>query len=53
VLHSFTGPEGAYPETELVFSNNGGLYGTTASGGPNGSGVVFKVQSLNHTSGCL
>jgi hypothetical protein len=53
VLHAFNGADGASPQTTLVFDHNGGLYGTTASGGPDGNGVVFKVQTLNSPPGCL
>lgn len=53
VLHNFGGPDGAYPETELIFNDAGALYGTTASGGPHGSGVVFKLQTVNHPVACM
>lgn len=36
--------DGATPETELVEGNDGFLYGVTRFGGPNGTGVVFKVS---------
>jgi uncharacterized repeat protein (TIGR03803 family) len=53
VLYTFTGAaDGGYPESDLVFDNQGNLYGTTAGGGnlkcqPSGCGVVFK---LTHSS---
>lgn len=35
--------KGAYPQGRLVQSDDGSLYGMTASGGPDGSGTIFKV----------
>lgn len=45
VLGSPVNDEGASPETELVEGPepDGFLYGVTRSGGPNGTGVVFKL----------
>lgn len=34
---------GASPEAELIEGPGGFLYGTTRNGGPNGTGVVFKL----------
>ncbi len=42
VLHTFTGPDGFFPDANLIL-RNGNLYGTTAAGGPHGGGVVFEV----------
>ena len=42
-LASFTGDNGASPQTALVLATNGMLYGTTPSGGLNGFGTVFKM----------
>src|ERR1022692_4306359 len=36
-------PDGAGPFAGLVQATNGGLYGTTVSGGTNGQGTVFKI----------
>jgi uncharacterized repeat protein (TIGR03803 family) len=36
--------DGANPETELVEGSDGRLYGVTRTGGPNGTGVVFRVS---------
>lgn len=44
VLHSFTGTDGANPAAGLVQDAAGNLYGTTAAGGPDGFGVVFKLS---------
>jgi uncharacterized repeat protein (TIGR03803 family) len=35
--------DGANPETELVEGGDGYLYGVTRAGGPDGTGVVFKI----------
>lgn len=43
VLHRFTGYDGAEPDANLILDDQGNLYGTTATGGPGGAGVVFKV----------
>jgi uncharacterized repeat protein (TIGR03803 family) len=49
VLYSFKdGTDGGFPQTSLIATKNGVLYGTTNSGGvtkncPNGCGVVFKL----------
>jgi uncharacterized repeat protein (TIGR03803 family) len=42
-LHSFDGTDGANPGAGLVQATNGDLYGTTANGGANGAGTVFKI----------
>jgi uncharacterized repeat protein (TIGR03803 family) len=47
VLHSFTSsndPDGAQPESTLVEASDGNLYGTTYSGGANGSGTAFRIS---------
>jgi uncharacterized repeat protein (TIGR03803 family) len=43
VLHSFNGSDGETLVGGLVFDTNGNLYGTAASGGAYGHGVVFKL----------
>lgn len=44
-LHSFTGVsgDGALPLSPLIQGNDGKLYGMTASGGGNGSGLIYQV----------
>jgi len=42
VLHAFGGPDGFRPLSKLVF-RSGGFYGTTSSGGLNGTGTVFVL----------
>jgi uncharacterized repeat protein (TIGR03803 family) len=44
VLYSFTGgADGGYPVGGVIFDPAGNLYGTTESGGDQGSGVVFTL----------
>jgi uncharacterized repeat protein (TIGR03803 family) len=43
VLHTFGGIDGAQPDANLILDSNGNLYGTTATGGVNGGGVVFEL----------
>jgi uncharacterized repeat protein (TIGR03803 family) len=43
VLHTFIGSDGAQPDANLVLDDKGNLYGTAATGGPNGAGVVFEI----------
>jgi uncharacterized repeat protein (TIGR03803 family) len=48
-LYSFTGTnDGAVPSAALVQGSDGNFYGTTAFGGTNGLGTVFKI-STNET----
>jgi uncharacterized repeat protein (TIGR03803 family) len=46
ILYSFgaTVTDGSGPTCSLILDNSGNLYGTTPSGGANGSGTVFKVD---------
>jgi len=43
VLHVFTGYDGAQPDANLILDSQGNLYGTTATGGVYGGGVVFEI----------
>lgn len=46
-LYEFTGgDDGEDPGGPLVFDNAGNLYGTTASGGASGNGVVFELSPV-------
>jgi len=45
VLHTFTDtPDGALPYAPVVPDSAGNIYGTTAEGGANGFGTVFKID---------
>jgi len=44
ILHTFTGSDGAQPDANMTFGPDGNLYGTTATGGTYGAGVVFEIQ---------
>jgi len=43
VLHTFLGSDGAQPDANLILDDKGNLYGTAATAGPYGAGVVFEV----------
>jgi len=46
VLYSFAGGnDGINPACSLITDAGGNLYGTTAAGGPNGSGIVFRLTA--------
>jgi uncharacterized repeat protein (TIGR03803 family) len=47
MLHTFTGPDGANPQSRLIQDATGNLYGTTYYAGQSGYGTVFKMAS-NH-----
>jgi uncharacterized repeat protein (TIGR03803 family) len=48
VLHSFNGSDGQLAESALVQGNDGNFYGTTALGGDNHKGTVFKIDSMGN-----
>jgi uncharacterized repeat protein (TIGR03803 family) len=49
ILHSFEDvPDGYEPIAGLVLDPGGTLYGTTASGGVNDAGTVFKLDTSGH-----
>jgi uncharacterized repeat protein (TIGR03803 family) len=54
ILHNFggIGKDGYAPLTDLVFGSNT-LYGTTASGGTNGNGTIFKINTDGNGYGIL
>jgi len=43
ILHEFTGPDGANPDSGVIFDRKGNLFGTTQRGGAYGGGVVFEL----------
>lgn len=45
VIHNFTdtGSDGGFPDSPLTQGADGNLYGTTAEGGTNNSGEIFKL----------
>jgi len=54
VLHAFTGgADGGLPATGLIHDAAGNLYGTTTGGGPDGWGVVYKVDPATRTETVL
>ncbi|MGA2369836.1 MAG: choice-of-anchor tandem repeat GloVer-containing protein [Candidatus Korobacteraceae bacterium] len=44
ILHTFHNKEGAVPN-ELMFGADGNLWGTTAGGGTNDQGTIFKITT--------
>jgi uncharacterized repeat protein (TIGR03803 family) len=44
-FYTFSGPDGSFPNGDLVRDNAGNFYGTTQSGGTSFQGVVFKLDS--------
>lgn len=49
-LHSFSGQDGAYPETSLTLGSGGTLYGATNFGGSDTAGCVVAGTSIQ--AGC-
>jgi len=46
VMYAFTnGADGAYPRAALIVGSDGSFYGTTAYGGSNGVGTVFRMTT--------
>jgi len=48
VLFNFDGTDGISPSAGLIFDAAGNLYGTTSSGGANGTGTVFELSPNAH-----
>ena len=46
-LHTFTGTDGANPQSPLIADAAGNLYGTTFYDGKSGYGTVFKINTKN------
>src|SRR5262249_55412528 len=48
LLYQFSGGnDGGLPAAGIISDSAGNLYGCTSSGGPNGSGVIFKLAAPN------
>jgi uncharacterized repeat protein (TIGR03803 family) len=46
IIYNFEGmPDGSVPSAHLIRDSSGNLYGTTAYGGANGYGSVFKIDN--------
>jgi uncharacterized repeat protein (TIGR03803 family) len=46
ILHSFTdGDDGGHPQAGLIMDSAGNLYGTATTGGTNGEGTVFELDT--------
>ncbi len=45
-LHAFSFDDGGDPDAPLLEADDGLLYGTTASGGANGLGTIFRVDAM-------
>jgi uncharacterized repeat protein (TIGR03803 family) len=45
VLHSFDSSDGGFPGAGVIQGSDGNFYGTTAGGGANNDGTVFKLTS--------
>ncbi|MGA2373748.1 MAG: choice-of-anchor tandem repeat GloVer-containing protein [Candidatus Korobacteraceae bacterium] len=43
ILHTFAGSDGYLPFGNVIVDANGGVYGTTFSGGSGGGGVVWEI----------
>ncbi len=44
VIHDFSGPDGAYPGSGVIFDQAGNLYGTTGEGGQYNLGTVYRLS---------
>ena len=49
-LYSFSGSDGANPQSVLITDTSGNLYGTTNNGGSGGYGIVFKLGTSGLTT---
>lgn len=45
VLHEFTGTDGELPVGTPIVASNGKLYGTTAYGGSNSNGTIYRIDA--------
>ncbi len=44
-LYSFSGTDGANPNSGLIQARDGNLYGTTSEGGASGYGTIFRITT--------
>jgi len=52
VLHTFSGPDGQNPQSTLIVSTEGALYGTTLrASGPYASGTIFEMAPPSTAGG--
>ncbi len=51
-LYSFAGSDGAFPQAGLVQGSDGNFYGTTAGGGANFAGTVFRLGVVRPCATC-
>ena len=42
-LHTFSGPDGEFPQGQIVIDSHGNLFGTTLRGGSYGLGTVWEI----------
>jgi len=47
VIHNFTGPDGAYPESTPTLDRRGNVYGTTYWGGASWAGLVYELAHID------
>ena len=51
-LYSFAGSDGAFPQAGLVQGSDGNFYGTTAGGGTDFAGTVFRLGVVRPCATC-
>ena len=51
ILHDFSGPDGANPDSALILGATGDLYGTTTEGGNSSSGTIFRLTPPANSGG--
>jgi uncharacterized repeat protein (TIGR03803 family) len=52
ILHSFVGNSTSGPMGELIFGQDGAIYGTTFGGGQNNKGAIFRMNRTAATIRC-
>jgi uncharacterized repeat protein (TIGR03803 family) len=51
VLHNFSGSDGQYPQSALIFGSTGAFYGVTVGGGSGASGTIFELAPPSTSGG--